>query len=84
MTANCFIFYVLCHDVLLPLTMSIVYLFVSVLLLYQSVISGLLPVFSQPLPTVDDSSPLLFEERNQSRCPKQVGFCAVGSQDEAI
>ena len=30
--------YVLCHDVLLPLTMSIVYLFVSVLLLYQSVI----------------------------------------------
>ena len=28
----------LCHDVLLPLTMSIVYLFVSVLLLYQSVI----------------------------------------------
>ena len=38
LTANCFIFYVLCHDVLLPLTMSIVYLFVSVLLLYQSVI----------------------------------------------
>ena len=34
LTANCFIFYVLCHDVLLPLTMSIVYLFVSVLLLY--------------------------------------------------
>ena len=29
---------VLCHDVLLPLTMSIVYLFVSVLLHYQSVI----------------------------------------------
>ena len=28
-------------------------------------------------------SPLLFEERNQSRCPKQVGFFAVGSQDEA-
>ena len=38
LTANCFIFYVLCHDVLLPLTMSIVYLFVSVLLLYQRVI----------------------------------------------
>ena len=38
LTANCFIFYVLCHDVLLPLTMSILYLFVSVLLLYQSVI----------------------------------------------
>ena len=37
LTANCFIFYVLCHDVLLPLTMSIVYLFVSVLLLYQSI-----------------------------------------------
>ena len=30
LAANCFIFYVLCHDVLLPLTMSIVYLFVSV------------------------------------------------------
>ena len=38
LTANCFSFYVLCHDVLLPLTMSIVYLFESVLLLYQSVI----------------------------------------------
>ena len=32
------LYLVLCHDVLLPLTMSIVYLFVSVLLLYQSVI----------------------------------------------
>ena len=38
LTANCFIFDLLCHDVVLPLTMSIVYLFVSVLLLYQSVI----------------------------------------------
>ena len=43
LTANCFIFYVLCHDVLLPLTMSIVYLFVSVLLLYQSVIKIYVP-----------------------------------------
>ena len=39
---------------------------------------------NQNLPVTNPISPLLFEERNQSRCPKQVGFCAVGSQDEAI
>ena len=26
---------------------------------------------------------IALSKRNQNRCPKQVGFCAVGSQDEA-